>query len=710
MAKVKKGPDSDGPGTSGEASVRKRKKGDKNEDFEMIDKDEVPEENKPTEPKKAPKIFTTREIGKRYLPREEYLVLCIREMLIYFIFIFVVALLAAGHRSKSEYYLSRVMTKLFVETKFKTLSTSEIISYNDINTLEQTWEYFNYYLTNTYWDYWYSYTDRFFPVYDEDRGIFYENKLMGRPRLRQLRVRNDSCTVPEDFKLMFANCYAEYSSSSESTDTYGPANRSVWSFESASKLKSLPITGEISTYGGGGFSLDFSDTLETTNNTIRELFQNLWLDRGSRALILQFTTYNTNENIFFTLQLLLELPPTGGVLPYYKIHVGKFLRRDMWDFVLLGFTGLFVLFVIMYTVEEVFEFLYFKWYYLSSFWNFLDLVILILSYITLGYFIYSFMVIEDEIPKLIKITDNHACFDNVNNALNSYVTYLAILFFFAAIKVLKYMNFNHSMHQMQTTLSRATKDIACFSVIFFIVFITFAQLGHLLFGSQVQDFRSFVTSVFALLRTAVGDFDYHKIENVNHFLGPVYFFAYIFFIYFILVNMFLAIIIDTYSEVRTSIRDQTKELHTGDILGRWFRTLLQNCGCGRLIAKYDEPPTTGTGPSPTEDLQNFLRRCGFTEMEIDLFFAKFDIPRDKAITQEEMRNKLLTNLQSDAAGKPQAVPEGQERDELGETLMARIRVLEDNITEVNYKIDLIDNKIDAIQQIRSRKRTAQADT
>lgn len=37
--------------------------------------------------------------------------------------------------------------------------------------------------------------------------------------------------------------------------------------------------------------------------------------------------------------------------------------------------------------------------------------------------------------------------------------------------------------------------------------------------------------------------------------------------------------------------------------------------------------------------------------------------------------------------------------------MARIRILEDNITDVNYKIDLIDNKIDAIQQIRARRRT-----
>lgn len=35
--------------------------------------------------------------------------------------------------------------------------------------------------------------------------------------------------------------------------------------------------------------------------------------------------------------------------------------------------------------------------------------------------------------------------------------------------------------------------------------------------------------------------------------------------------------------------------------------------------------------------------------------------------------------------------------------MQRIRNLEENITDVNYKIDLIDNKIDSIQQIRAKK-------
>lgn len=62
------------------------------------------------------------------------------------------------------------------------------------------------------------------------------------------------------------------------------------------------MSGEISTYGGGGYYLDFDKYKNNTNATIRTLFDKLWLERGSRALILQFTTYNYNYNLFFTLK------------------------------------------------------------------------------------------------------------------------------------------------------------------------------------------------------------------------------------------------------------------------------------------------------------------------------------------------------------------------------------------------------------------------
>lgn len=48
------------------------------------------------------------------------------------------------------------------------------------------------------------------------------------------------------------------------------------------------------------------------------------------------------------------------------------------------------------------------------------------------------------------------------------------------------------MTQLSTTLARCAKDILGFAVMFFIVFFAYAQLGYLIFGTQVENFSTFV--------------------------------------------------------------------------------------------------------------------------------------------------------------------------------------------------------------------------
>ena len=52
------------------------------------------------------------------------------------------------------------------------------------------------------------------------------------------------------------------------------------------------------------------------------------------------------------------------------------------------------------------------------------------------------------------------------------------------------------MTQLSSTLSKCAKDLAGFAVMFFIFFLAFAQLGYLLFGSQVEEYSSFQMSMY----------------------------------------------------------------------------------------------------------------------------------------------------------------------------------------------------------------------
>jgi hypothetical protein len=116
--------------------------------------------------------------------------------------------------------------------------------------------------------------------------------------------------------------------------------------------------------------------------------------------------------------------------------------------------------------------------------------------------------------------------------------------------VFKYISFNKTMTQLSSTLSRSAKDVAGFSVMFFIVFGAYAQLGFLLFGDKVcvdagcahcdwlsaqdPDYQSFYKSVFTLLRLILCDFDYLTLTLCSPVLGPIYFISYVLLCFFVL--------------------------------------------------------------------------------------------------------------------------------------------------------------------------------
>jgi hypothetical protein len=89
---------------------------------------------------------------------------------------------------------------------------------------------------------------------------------------------------------------------------------------------------------------------------IDELKQNRWIDIHTRAVIIDFTVYNGNVNLFNQIRLVMEFPPTGGVLNTWTVRTSKLLRYvSTFDFVVAAMEGLFVLFTIYYTIEEIID-------------------------------------------------------------------------------------------------------------------------------------------------------------------------------------------------------------------------------------------------------------------------------------------------------------------------------------------------------------------
>ena len=115
--------------------------------------------------------------------------------------------------------------RLFVSTGPQT--------WEGLNQMDQFWEYAEKSLVDgLYWEHWYNGE----PIPEEDTGyIFFENKLLGAPRIRQIKVflfssllnllqikvRNDSCTVHQDFKDDILSCHSNYGKNAEEKAPFG---------------------------------------------------------------------------------------------------------------------------------------------------------------------------------------------------------------------------------------------------------------------------------------------------------------------------------------------------------------------------------------------------------------------------------------------------------------------------------------------------------
>ncbi|VDM41544.1 unnamed protein product [Toxocara canis] len=129
--------------------------------------------------------------------------------------------------------------------------------------------------------------------------VFEQSRLLGSPRLRMLKVHDRSCTVVKSFRREIQGCFGPYSESAEDRQPFGPANSSAFIYQTANKLETSSYWGAVSTYGGGGFVQYLTiDDRHASAHTISQLKANRWVDRGTRAIFIDFVLYNANINLF----------------------------------------------------------------------------------------------------------------------------------------------------------------------------------------------------------------------------------------------------------------------------------------------------------------------------------------------------------------------------------------------------------------------------
>ncbi|CAF2049011.1 unnamed protein product [Rotaria magnacalcarata] len=432
-----------------------------------------------------------------------------------------------------------------------------------------------------------------FNITKSDYGYIYnENKILGVARLRQVRVKPNSCELHKEFakRNYTQGCYAAYTTRNEDKDSFGDSSLNIftsdaWNYASAERTKTSVHSGVVSNYGGGGFVQLFTRNTTTTMDILEELERNSWINRGTRAIFFDVIVYNPNINLFCHVRLLAEYPSSGGAIPSTSIQAVKLIR--------------------IFKKRLLFLF---------NLWNSIDLILLILSFLCILFELLNYLSTKKYLGELLKIENDYPNFDELFALKINSDFYLGVTLAITWFKIFKYLNINKTMLLLNKTISSCLNEIFAFTSVFLIIFLAYTQLGWILFGRYLTEWRSFRISIFTLFRMILGDFDLYAMRNIGEIIGPLFLFSYIYFVYFVLLNMFLAIINETYSRIES---DPTLE------------TL--------KIRKFSLNFYPFIPRKKSIDYETNLKTRGYTDDDIRKIVHKYDTNKDGTLDEQEQK-------------------------------------------------------------------------
>ncbi|GAB6018820.1 hypothetical protein CHUAL_000481 [Chamberlinius hualienensis] len=392
-------------------------------------------------------------------------------------------------------------------------------------------------------------------------------QLLGVARLRQLRVRPDSC-IPAKFLNETRYCASDYNSRNSDHDDYhaywSPRNNdgngsimtnTPWKFTTGDYLLSHNIYGHLSTYSDYGYVADLGITASNSKQVVKYLQDHNWIDRFTRALFCEFTLFNVNINFFSQVTIVFEISASGSIIPDHRIwtfrpfgYFQQFTPTLVTAFII--FASLFV----FYFAWEMVQIIQSKRSYFKIFWNYVDISILLCCLLLfISYGIYwdavklCVLQIRQAKRNVFVSFSPAVIWDTVSTSTFGVIVCLNML------KIWKLFSFNKRMHSFLLTIRGSAPSIFNFSIMYTIVLMAFAHSTYLILGPYDALFHSFGKNWLHYILFSFGSTSFDPYSDCEVVIGPIIFVLYTVTVYYYLMRMLEAIMIYSFKKVRREI-------------------------------------------------------------------------------------------------------------------------------------------------------------
>nr|KAG5710401.1 hypothetical protein BaRGS_022219 [Batillaria attramentaria] len=332
-------------------------------------------------------------------------------------------------------------------------------------------------------------------------------------------------------------------------------------YMSADELDSYPYWGQLAVYGGGGYVVRLQGSRSDLLDLMARLETEMWVDRYTRAVFIEFTTYNAQVNLFSIARILAEFHPTGGIVPSYRFEPAMLLPYGASVYYThLTLEILLCCFILFLTIRLMAGLAKQRMAFLRGFWNIIELCIITMSWSAVV--VYFFRLFETQKRTAeVKETQGlgYVSFQYVAywHEVLGYLVGWAV--FFATVKFLKLLRFNRRISLFAATLKECSGALLNFSLVFWVVFLSFDMLFFLIYMTIDGRYSSFMGSAVANTLMIMGKFTTYDMMMADPLLTTVLMFLYCFSMTYILLSVFVAILSDGFKKVRDNLTKQQND-------------------------------------------------------------------------------------------------------------------------------------------------------
>ena len=337
---------------------------------------------------------------------------------------------------------------------------------------------------------------------------------------------------------------------------------------------------------------------------MKTLQEEKWVDNRTRALFVEFSTYNAQVNMFSTITCTAEFIG-GGVYPYYRIDVFKLMDVSGSSFATLVRIAevLFVasLFYYVINVITVMKKEGCRQFFNSSY-NISDLVTVILSVIALVLYVAKQIVTSSVIREISETKGNKYIRLTYVAILNmSYEYLVAITVFTSTIKFSRLLSFQKAFMQITATMKLCFQGMASFVIEFMIVFGAFCSFFFFVLKNDLEDFRDYFRTVENTMAMSIGKFNFAALRAADEMAAWI-FFAFSIVVNMILINMMMAIINLAFEEIKANAHKYRNKFELVEYIKRSIREVVGTTLAKPIKNKYRDIDDDDIDDSDREDM------------------------------------------------------------------------------------------------------------